>query len=125
MNILKWFSKQPKYEGQALTDKQKDLIAQIDNKLVELHKDTKVGGDMFVTMTTIPFMSTILPVDNLIPRILLEQGKGYVPRSVAFIVNPAGDWVLLYAIRKDVEQGTSIVCNTMFLNLLGRTNDAR
>lgn len=124
--MFKWLK--TNYQPQALSDKQKELIAAVDNELVKLHNDKNNAGEMKMKIheRVIPLIYTPLPVSMLVKKLDLGSGDMYIPRSVAFITNTSGDWVVLYAVRVNSEaQGSGSVTTTLFIDALNRTNSAR
>lgn len=118
-----WPFKCTNYPKQELTDKQKELIDKIDLSLVNAHANKPFRGAMCVKMTGVPFMQTLRSVDFMSERITLEYGDAYLPRSVALIVDTDGNWIFMYAVRCD--EGSDEVTTKLFLDVLGRTNNAR
>lgn len=124
MNLLnKIFPKRTNYPAQQLTDKQLELIERIDSSLVDAHKGKPIRGVMRVKMTGVPYMQTIRSIDYITDHITLEYGDSYLPRSVALIVDHDGNWIFMYAIRE--ETGSDDITNRLFMDCLGRTNNAR
>jgi len=123
MNFIKrLFAKPTNYAPQVLSEKQLALVNEIDQTLVTLHSGS-LAGEMKVCAQSIPLYSTVLSIDTLMSRLKLEVGDAYIPRSVAFINDFNGDWVFLYAIR--CANGSDAITTTLFIDALGRTNNAR
>ena len=123
MNILKLFKSNTNYPKQELSDKQKELLDKIDLSLVNAHANKPFSGAMCVKMTGVPFMQTLHSVDFMSERITLEYGDAYIPRSIALLVDPDGNWIIMYAIR--CEKGSDQITTTLFIDALSRTNGAR
>ena len=118
-----WPFKKTHYPKQELSDKQKELLDRIDIALVNAHSGKDFSGQMCVKMTGVNFMSTLRSVDFLTEHITLEYGDAYIPRSIALIVDPDGNWIIMYAVR--CKEGSDQITTTLFIDALSRTNAAR
>lgn len=121
--LTKWFSKPTNYPKQILDPKQLALINEVDQALVNAHSTPRFGTQMKVCSTGVSFRNTFKSLEDIVKNINLEFGDSYIPRSIAFLVDTDGNWIILYAIRCDI--GSDPITTTMFIELLGRTNDAR
>lgn len=118
-----WFKKLTQYPKQVLHPKQKALLEYIDQTLIELHENKPVNGQMNIKFVGVDFRSTLLPLSFIIDKMQLELGTGYIPRSVALLSDPRGNWLIYYAVRS--ETGTDEITTALFLDVLARTNNAR
>lgn len=121
--IKMWPFNKPKYPPQVLSDKQREVLNYLDNKLVELHQHKPVAGSMLVRYTGVGQMRTLLPVDSITQQLTLEAGDSYIPRSVGLIVDTYGNWVFPYSVRADV--GSDGLTTMLFTDILVRTNNSR
>ena len=119
---MNWFKRNTNYPEQVLNNKQLQLLDMVDQKLTELHPKFANAG-MRIEAVEIPLVHTIMPLALIMKNITLKTGIGYIPRSIALVVNSTGNWVILYAIRDTVCSDT--IATTMFVELLNRTNNAR
>lgn len=122
--ISNWFK--PKYPAQVLSDKQRELLDLLDNKLVELHANKIFdpgNAKMSIKSVSVPFMYTCYSPESIMAKFLPEIGEFYIPRGIALIVSPNGDWVFAYAVRD--KTGSDLVTTDLFLDCLTRTNSAR
>lgn len=110
------------YPDQVISDKQLQLLEMIDNKLIELHPKF-ADAPMRIECVSIPLIATIMPLNLIIKKLSFKLGVGYIPRSIALVVDSSGNWVILYAIRDSVCSDS--IATTMFVELLNRTNNAR
>jgi hypothetical protein len=117
------FKKPTNYPKQILHPKQLELINHIDETLVDLHQGMPVSGEMSINLLGIPFRNTLLPLNMILDYVSLQTGNGYVPRSIAFLVDTSGNWILLYAVRDTI--GSDDILTTLFLDALQRTNNSR
>ena len=120
--MFNWLKTNTRYPEQVLSDRQRQLLDLIDNRLTELHPKFANAG-MRIEAVDIPLVHTIMPLALIMKNITLKTGIGYIPRSIALVVNSTGNWVILYAIRDTVCSDTT--ATTMFVELLNRTNNAR
>lgn len=123
MKLFNFLKKNTNYTPQQLTDKQSLLIELVDYKLIEMH-DGKFDGETVVKEIVVPLMSTVLPVSVILDKMPLEKGDGYIPRSVALVVDPMGNWRFYYSI-KQMGATTDELTANLFMSALNRTNDAR
>jgi hypothetical protein len=107
---------------QVLFQKQKDLLDVIDNVLT-INNPLPPTGQMKVYVIAIPFYFTILPLSVIMDKVTLIQGKGYIPRSISFVVDPDGNWLCHYALREEI--GSDLVTTSLFIEAMSRTNNAR
>lgn len=105
------------------TDKQKEVLKFIDDKLIELHAGKAVRGEMNIKLTGVPFINTFMPLSVILSHIALEAGESYIPRSVALVIDQEGNWCFFYAVRDTV--GSDDISKRLFIESLNRTNNYR
>lgn len=118
-----WPFKPTNHPRQVLHPKQLELLNQIDQSLVEAHKNKPITGQMKVCLLGIPLRTTLLPLSMITNDITLEYGDAYIPRSVALIVDSSGNWLIYYAIRCSEPSDDATI--NLFIDVLNRTNNAR
>ena len=126
MNFIKnLFVKRTNYPRQQLSQKQKDILNYMDNYLVELHSKKVVQGEnMRIESIIFPLQLQYLPTSSLnqMIRNSLLTDEYYIPRSIALVCDYEGTWHLYYALRTSKQLVND---NTLFIDAMGRTNDAR
>ena len=129
MDILERFfpTKRPiDYGPQILSEKQLFLVEQFDAHLLQLHSTSILENtSMKIKSIEIPIQYQYFDQDRLLNLLTkdIKKSQGYIPRSVALIVDADGTWIFLYAIRETI--GSTKPTTQMFIELLNKTNNAR
>ncbi len=120
--LARLFARKTNYKVKQISDKQKELLDLIDNKLSELHAG-RYDGAIKVKMISVPLAFAMLPNALIFSQLNIEQGSGYIPRAVAFNVDTYGNWIFTYALREEV--GSDEITSNLFIECLNNTNEAR
>ena len=123
MNILNWFRKtQPtNYPKQQLTNQQKETLDWLDSMLVKTANlpsaDNLVLHAISISLQDQRRWQQVLSAE-------VFEDFAYIPRSIAFFVEPDGTWVYVVGIRQSESCNHDFTLR-MFIDLLTRTNAAR
>lgn len=128
MNWLKkLFATKTNYASQVLSDKQRAIIAALDEHLVKHCVAATADTNAVIKSVKISLFVQHYGVGMLLGHLranISTEGVGYVPRSIALIVEPDGTWAFYFAVRT-TSLGSDPITIELFSNALGRTNDAR
>jgi len=128
MNLLKkLFTKKTKYAPQVLSSKQKSIIEALDAHLVKHCTASITDTNVVIKTTKISLFFQHYSVGMILGHMranIATEGYGYVPRSIALVVDPDGTWSFYFAVRT-TEAGVDDTTAELFSNALARTNDAR
>ena len=134
MSILHWLKipffrrSGTNYKPLIIPEKVVELIELMDNELVQYHNvPVAVESRLIVKIVRFSLKFQVLPIGTL--HGLLEQvlhkelRHSYIPRTIAFFIEPDGTWVFCYGIRGRI--GSDEVTQSLFIDSLLRTNSAR
>lgn len=125
--IKNLFKRDTNYPKQVLTHKQKSLLDEIDSFLSKRCTLDTANTNMVVKTIKIGLFSQHYGVGYIMGYVqsaVATEGFGYIPRSIALIVDPDGTWSFYYAVRT-TDKGCDSTTAELFVNALSRTNDAR
>lgn len=128
---MNWFKKllacKTNYLPQVLSDKQKAILNEIDILLTQRCTLDTTGTNVVIKSAKLGLFSQHYGVGYIMGYMksaIATEGYGYIPRSVALIVDPDGTWSFYFALRT-TGSGDSEIVAELFSNALARTNDAR
>lgn len=125
MNILSWFKTSTNYPKSQLTDKQKQIINMFDEYCVQNNKN-KMGDHLSILSFKVGIRDQFHTPDYIMKKFTqnMKLDGYYIPRTIAFIVDPDGTWVFYIGIRNNLSSST-VNERELFIDALTRTNSAR
>jgi hypothetical protein len=125
MNLLKIFKKKTNYPPQQLPPKAVALIERLDTLMVEMSTSGKHFSILHIVINMMDQVKSVDRMLNIIPK-MIEDEFMYMPRSISFVIDNNGTWHLFIGVYRQVEKAMdNNIVETMFIELLGKTNNAR
>lgn len=115
------FKKRTNYPKQVLPTKALEVIEQADNFFT--NQSIQNDCDLFILERQISLRDQFKSVKSIVDHITKDTTGYYLPRSIAFYIQPDGTWCFLIGIRCNQLSNSTTV--GMWLELLTRTNAAR
>ena len=132
--VISWFKPQPvvavqptNYPAQVLNGKQKSTIDYLDALLVSQSTDPKPGYRMKLTEVGLTLSwqwKTNEEIEAALKSQLTITNVCYMPRNIAFLVDPDGNWRFVIGYY-EVTEALDSVTSLLFSDALVRTNAAR